>query len=184
MYNKKSYAMSSAIVKLGYWTKSVEDNAELILSVIDLLRTFDKLNDDTTYDKNVFIDFITDCSSKTIDKIVSMDLKQLLQFDPWEYNKNCDIIMTPELIMSKIKICDLNMMDDKELQEMVENVIKSFDDFKLKDGTKEKVIERLRKIKTFIEDNHISIEEDCFESCLIFEIKQDIVLERCPNIED
>lgn len=184
MYNKKSYAMSSAIVKLGYWTKSVEENAELILSVIDLLRRFDKLNDDTTYDKNALIDFITDCSSKVIDKIVGMNIEELLQFDPWEYSKNCDIIMTPELIMSKIKICDLNIVDDEELQEMVEQVIKNLDEFKLKDGTKENVIERLRKIKTFIEDNHIQIEDDCFESCLIFEIKHDTDFERCPKVEE
>lgn len=175
MFNKKSYAMSSAVVRLGYWTKSVEENADLILSVIDLLKKFDKLNDGTVNDKNMFIDFITNCSSKTIDRIVSMDIKELIQFDPYGYTKECDVWLTPEMIMSKITICDCSNADNDDIQDIVDKVIKNYSDFTLREGVRNDAIERLTKIKTFIENNHITINEDeAFQSCLIFSIKHDI----------
>lgn len=175
MFNKKSYALSSAVVRLGYWTKSVEDNVDLILSVIDLLKKFDKLNDGTTNDKNMFIDFITDCSSKTIDSIVSMDVKELVQFDPYGYTKECDVFLTPEMIMSKIPICDCANADIDDIQDIVDKVIKNYSEFTLRDGVRDNTIERLTKIKEFIENNHITIEEDeAFHSCLIFSVKYDL----------
>lgn len=175
MFNKKSYAMSSAVVRLGYWTKSVEENADLILSVIDLLKKFDKLNDGTVNDKNMFIDFITNCSSKTIDSIVSMDIKELVQFDPYGYTKECDVWLTPEMIMSKITVCDCSNADSDDIQDIVDKVIKNYSDFTLRDGVRDNAIERLTKIKEFIENNHITINEDeAFQSCLIFSVKHDI----------
>ena len=175
MFNKKSYALSSAVVRLGYWTKSVEDNADLILSVIDLLKKFDKLNDGTVNDKNMFIDFITNCSSKTIDSIVSMDVKELVQFDPYGYTTYCDVFLTPEMIMSKVNVCDCSNADIDDIKDIVDKVIKNYSDFTLRDGVRDNAIERLTKIKEFIENNHISIGDDeAFQSCLIFSVKYDI----------
>lgn len=175
MFNKKSYALSSAVVILGYWTKSVEENADLILSVIDLLKKFDKLNDGTVNDKNMFIDFIANCSSKTIDRIVSMDIKDLVQFDPYGYTKECDVWLTPEMIMSKVTVCDCSNADNDDIQDIVDKVIKNYSDFTLRDGVRDNAIERLTKIKAFIENNHITINEDeAFQSCLIFSVKHDI----------
>lgn len=174
MFNKKSYAMSSAIVKLGYWTKCVDDNLDLILSVIDLLRRFDKLNDGTTHDKQLFMDFITDCSSKTIDSIVSMDIKELLQFDPYGYTKECDVFMTPEQILSKINLCECSSADDDEIPDIVDKVIGKLSEFTLKEGVRDKAIETLRKIREFIEKNKLTIGDDGFDSCLMFTVKYDL----------
>ena len=176
MFNKKSYALSSAVVRLGRWIRDVDDNTNLILSVIDLLKKFDKLNDGTTNDKNMFIDFITDCSSKTIDSIVSMDVKELVQFDPYGYTKKCDVFLTPEMIMSKIPICDCTNADiDDDIPDIVDKVIRKLSEFTLRDGVRDNTIERLTKIRKFIENNHITIEEDgAFHSCLIFSVKYDL----------
>ena len=175
MFNKKSYALSSAVVRLGYWTKSVEDNADLILSVIELLKKFDKLNDGTVNDKNAFIDFITNCSSKTIDRIVSMDTKELVQFDPYGYTTDCDVFLTPEMIMSKVTTSDCSNADIDDIQDIVDKIIKNYSEFTLRDGVRDNAIERLTKIKEFIENNHISIGEDeAFQSCLIFSVKYDL----------
>ena len=76
--------------------------------MIDLLRKFDRLNDATTHDEHLFIDFITDCFGKTVSNLASMDVAELYHFDPYEYSGDSVILMTTDQILSKISMRELS----------------------------------------------------------------------------
>lgn len=174
MLSKKNYVLSSKVVKLGDWAKRVEENSKLILSVIDLLRKFDKLNDATTHDEHLFIDFITDCFGKTVSNLASMDVAELYHFDPYEYSGDRVILMTTDQILSKISMRELSNSDD-DIPDMVDKVIKSMPGLTLTEGVKEKAIETLEKIDNYmIMNKPKNWDEERSNSCLNFAIKYGI----------
>lgn len=174
MLSKKNYVLSSKVVTLGDWAKRVEQNSKLILSVIDLLRKFDRLNDATTHDEHLFIDFITDCFGKTVSNLASMDVAELYHFDPYEYSGDRVILMTTDQILSKINMRELSNFDD-ETSDMVDKVIKSMPGLTLIEGVKEKAIETLEKISNYIIVNKPkNWDEERSDSCLDFANKYGI----------
>lgn len=174
MLSKKNYVLSSKVVRLGDWAKRVEHNSKLILSVIDLLRRFDKLNDATTHDEHLFIDFITDCFGKTVSNLASMDVAELYHFDPYEYSGDRVILMTTDQILSKINMRELSNSDD-EIPDMVDKVIKSMPGLTLREYVREEAINKLEKINNYLIDNKLkNWDEERSNSCLNFAIKYGI----------
>ena len=174
MLSKKNYVLSSKVVTLGEWAKRVEENSKLILSVIDLLRKFDRLNDATTHDEHLFIDFITDCFGKTVSNLASMDVAELYHFDPYEYSGDRVILMTTDQILSKISVRELSNSDD-EITDMVDKVIKSMPGLTLREYVREEAIRKLEKINNYlIENKPKNWDEERLDSCLNFATKYGI----------
>lgn len=175
MLSKKNYVLSSKVVTLGEWAKRVEENSKLILSVIDLLRKFDRLNDATTHDEHLFIDFITDCFGKTVSNLASMDVAELYHFDPYEYSGDRVILMTTDQILSKISMKELSNSDDDEIPDMVDKVIKSMPGLTLREYVREEAIRKLEKINNYmIANKPKNWDEERSDSCLNFAIKYGI----------
>lgn len=168
------YTMSLAIKRLGQWIKDVVDNTDLIFSVIDLLKRFDKLNDGTVNDKTLFMNFIGDFASKACSEFSNMDIMKLARFNPYGYTKSCDVSLTPEMIISRIKLYDCFNASGDEVPDIVDNAIGSLPTFNLKEGVRDDTINKLRKIKSYISMNGPPVEDEMFQSCLVFSNKHNI----------
>lgn len=174
MFNTDGYTMSLAITRLGRWIRDIENNTDLIFSVIDLLKKFDKLDDGTVNDKTLFMNFIGDYASKTCSKFSNMEIMKLAKFNPYAYTTSYDISITPEMILSRIKLYDCFNASGDEVPDIVDNVIDSLPTFNLKEGVKDDTINKLRKIKSYISMNGPPVEDEMFQSCLIFSDKHNI----------
>lgn len=174
MFNTDGYTMSLAIKRLGQWIKDVDDNTDLILSVIDLLKKSDKLNDGTVNDKTLFMNFIGDFASKICSKFSDMDIMKLARFNPYVYTKSYDLPVTPEMIISRIKLYDCFNASGDEVPSIVDDAIDSLPTFNIKEGVKDEIINKLRKIKSFISMNGPPVEDEMFKSCLEFSVKHNI----------
>lgn len=174
MFNTDGYTMSLAIDRLGQWIRDVNDNTDLIFSVIDLLKKFDKLNDGTVNDKTLFMDFIGDFASKICSKFSDMDIMKLARFNPYAYTKSYDVFLTPEMIISRIKLYDCFNASGDEVPVIVDNAINSLPTFNIKEGVKDDTINKLRKIKSYISMNGPPVEDEMFQSCLAFSVKYNI----------
>lgn len=174
MYNNDGYAMASAIVRLGQWTRDADKNTDLILSVIDLLKRFDKLDDGTVNNKSLFMNFIADCASNVCGKFSSMDVINLARFNPYVYPKESEVFITTGMILSRIKLLDCFNASGDEVPIIVDKVIDNLPTFSLKDGVKNDAIDKLRKIKSYISTNGLPGEDEMFQSCLIFSVKHEL----------
>ena len=174
MFNTDGYTMSLAIKRLGQWIRDVDDNTNLIFSVIDLLKRFDKLNDGTVNDKTLFMNFIGDFASKTCSKFSNMDIMKLARFNPYGYTKSYDVFLTPEMIISRIKLYDCFNASGDEVPVIVDNTIDSLPTFNLKEGVRDDTINKLKKIKSYISMNGPPVEDEMFQSCLVFSNKHNI----------
>ena len=168
------YTMSLAITRLGEWIRDVSDNTDLIFSVIDLLKRSDKLNDGTVNDRTLFINFIGDYASKICSKFSNMEIMKLARFNPYAYTKSYDVFLTPEMILSRIKLYDCFNASGDEVPDIVDNAIGSLPTFNLKEGVKDDTINKLRKIKSYISMNGPPLEDEMFQSCLVFSNKHNI----------
>lgn len=174
MFNTDGYTMSLAIGRLGEWIRDVDVNTDLILSVIDLLKKSDKLNDGTVNDKTSFMNFIGDCANKICNKFSDMDIMKLARFNPYVYTKSDDLPITPEMILSRIKLYDCFNASGDEVPGIVDNAIVSLPTSNLKEGVKDDTINKLRKIKSYISMNGPPVEDEMFKSCLNFANKHNI----------
>ena len=152
----------------------VDYHSDLILSVIDLLKEFDKLNDGTVNDKTLFMNFIGNYANKICSKFSNMDIMKLAQFNPYVYTKSYNVFLTPEIILSRIKLYDCFNASGDEVPVIVDNVIDSLPTFNLKEGVKDDIINKLRKIKSYISMNGPPVEDEMFKSCLNFANKHNI----------
>lgn len=174
MFNTDGYTISLAISRLGKWIRDVDNNTDLILSVVDLLKKSDKLNDGTVNDKTLFMNFIGDFASKICSKFSDMEIMKLARFNPYVYTKSYDVFLTPEMIISKIKLYDCFNASGDEVPVIVDNVIDNLPTFNIKEGVKDDTINKLRKIKSYISMNGPPAEDEMFKSCLDFANKYDI----------
>lgn len=174
MFNTDGYTMSLAIKRLGQWIKDVDNNVDLILSVIDLLKKADKLNDYTVNDRTLFMNFIGNCAIKTCNNFSNMDIMNLAKFNPYVYTKSYDVSLTPEMILSRIKLYDCFNASGDEVPSIVDDAIDSLPTPNLKEGVKDDTINKLRKIKSYISMNGPPVEDEMFKSCLEFSDKHNI----------
>lgn len=75
--------------------------------------------------------------------------------------------ITTDKILSKISLYDLSYADIDDIPNMIDKAIVSLLQSILREGLRDEAIERLTKIKEFIEDNGLTNwSEDKLDSCL------------------
>lgn len=75
--------------------------------------------------------------------------------------------ITTEKILSKISLYDLSYADIDDIPNMIDGAIVSLLQYILREGLRDEAIERLTKIKEFIEDNGLTNwSEDKLDSCI------------------
>lgn len=83
--------------------------------------------------------------------------------------------ITTEKILSKISLYDLSYADIDDIPNMIDKAIVSLLQSILREGLRDEAIERLTKIKEFIEDNGLTNwSEDKLDSCLSIAFEHDL----------
>ena len=98
----------------------------------------------------------------------------LAQFNPYVYTKSYDVFLTTEMILSRIKLYDCFNASGDEVPGIVDDAINSLPTFNLKEGVRDDTINKLRKIKSYISMNGPPVEDEMFQSCLVFSNKHNI----------
>ena len=83
--------------------------------------------------------------------------------------------ITTDKILSKISLYDLSYADIDDIPNMIDKAIVSLLQSILRKGLRDEAIERLTKIKEFIEDNGLTNwSEDKLDSCLSITFEHDL----------